>query len=202
LSSVLLAMPQVLGGKTSLEGGSWPERSRFAAWQQLLQGFGVSLSSLENGLVSQPGSPETDLRIDCRKRKECFPIGLALCLCKPGGGLVLGERGEDFEFALELLHKLELPFEEQSDSIRVLKKPEGQPAKISLTAPHSLWGLALALVSLVRPSIVLRNPGELTGLWPQFWNIFKGLPEPQKRMQEKEAQKKDSDEPKRRRIRV
>ena len=202
LSSVLLALPQALGGSARLEGAPWPDTPRFAAWQQQLRGFGAALSSLENGLLSHPGTPDADLCIDCRERRECFPIGLALCLCKPGGGLVMGERGEDFDFALELLHKLGLPFEEQSESIRVLQKPDGQPAKVAFTVPHPLWGLAIALISLVRPNIVLRNPGELTGLWPQFWSIFKGLPEPQRRMQEKEAQKKDSDEPKRRRIRV
>ncbi len=202
LSSVVLAMPQILGGEALLQEGSLPEAPRYAAWQSLLQEFGPLIQTTERGIESCPGTPASDMQLDCRSRPECFPLGLAFCLCHPDGGLVLGPRGEDFEFALELLDKLALPFEEQSESIRVLQRPQGQPGKVSITAPHSLWGLAIALVSLVRPNIVLRNPGELTGLWPQFWNIFKGLPEPQKRMQEKETRKKDSDEPKRRRILV
>jgi hypothetical protein len=48
-----------------------------------------------------------------------------------------------------------------------------------LVSPDSGWSLALALIALVRPGIVLRNPGELHGDWPDFWTIYNGLPRPQ-----------------------
>jgi hypothetical protein len=68
------------------------------------------------------------------------------------------------------------------DRILVQNGPQGPFDDIRLRAPDPWWTLGTALVSTVRRNIALENPGELASLWPQFWSLFKGLPEPQNRM--------------------
>jgi hypothetical protein len=63
--------------------------------------------------------------------------------------------------------------------LRVASGPAQSGERLELVSPDSGWSLALALIALVRPGIVLRNPGELHGDWPDFWTIYNGLPRPQ-----------------------
>ncbi|MFW6415345.1 MAG: 5-enolpyruvylshikimate-3-phosphate synthase, partial [Thermodesulfobacteriota bacterium] len=63
--------------------------------------------------------------------------------------------------------------------LEIMDLPAGKQERIKISVPDAWWGLAVALLSLKRPGIVLDNPGELTRLWPYFWHLYKGLPDPQ-----------------------
>ncbi len=44
------------------------------------------------------------------------------------------------------------------------------------TAPTPAWALAFALAAAAKPHIKLSNPGIMTNLYPQFWNLYNALP--------------------------
>ncbi len=44
------------------------------------------------------------------------------------------------------------------------------------TAPTPAWSLAFALAATVKSHIKLSNPGIMTNLYPQFWNLYNALP--------------------------
>ncbi len=44
------------------------------------------------------------------------------------------------------------------------------------TAPTPAWALAYALCAAAHPHIKLSNPGIMTTLYPQFWNLYNALP--------------------------
>lgn len=49
---------------------------------------------------------------------------------------------------------------------------------VTWTAPSPEWALALALCAFGRPGLKLANPGVMTGLYPVFWTLYNGLPNP------------------------
>ncbi len=44
------------------------------------------------------------------------------------------------------------------------------------TAPTPAWALAFALAAAAKPHSKLSNPGIMTSLYPQFWNLYNALP--------------------------
>ncbi len=66
------------------------------------------------------------------------------------------------------------------------------------TAPTSTWAMAYALCAFARPNLKIANPGIMTHLYPNFWQIYNTLPCPAN--VKPKAMEPDHDKPVRRRI--
>lgn len=60
----------------------------------------------------------------------------------------------------------------------VSRHPDAHIGPVTWTAPTPEWALALALCAFGRPGLKLANPGIMTGLYPVFWTLYNGLPNP------------------------
>ncbi len=72
-----------------------------------------------------------------------------------------------------------------------------QSNEVAWTASTPAWALAFALVCGLKPHNKLSNPGIMTGLYPQFWNLYNALPSFKF---EKKVTEQKNDKPVRRRI--
>ena len=66
------------------------------------------------------------------------------------------------------------------------------PRPLFWTAPEPGWALAYALAACRRPKsrgqgFALGNPGIMTALYPAFWALYNGLPEPASKKPAKDA---------------
>lgn len=60
----------------------------------------------------------------------------------------------------------------------VSRHPDAHIGPVTWTAPTAEWALALALCAFGRPGLKLANPGVMTTLYPVFWTLYNGLPNP------------------------
>jgi hypothetical protein len=77
------------------------------------------------------------------------------------------------------------------------------------TAPSPAWAMAYALAAFDRPRLKLANPGIMTTLYPRFWALYNGLPDPlaaaltAQREEHNDTPKEErNDTPKRKRVRL
>ncbi len=169
------------GGKVATRG-EWPEWLGETEVMETICGLvGLEMSSTGVGVESAK-SAGTAARIaqDLTGLPEFAPLVLALGLAS-GAELVLDLEPEgDLPFAVDLLDSLQVAYELTGGKL-VLGQGDrwnGRHVEVSFQVPTAWWGLGLALVSMIRPNMTLKNPGELTSLWPQFWTLYRGLPEP------------------------
>lgn len=62
--------------------------------------------------------------------------------------------------------------------VYVSRHPDANEGPVTWTAPTAEWALALALCAFARPGLKLANPGVMTTLYPVFWTLYNGLPNP------------------------
>jgi 5-enolpyruvylshikimate-3-phosphate synthase/chorismate mutase len=179
LGACLLALPRFLGGWTRL-AGAFPEGgSRRKNAARILQAFDVALEEDGDAVVSRAVEPSgEEPELDLRRAGWAVPLAVSLSLAAGCGRLRLPP-GDNADFAAEVLRELGAEFAFQEDLLRIASRPDDSGERLELTSPDSGWSMALALIALSRPGIVLRNPGELRGDWPDFWTIYNGLPRPQ-----------------------
>ncbi|MCF8030827.1 MAG: hypothetical protein K9J48_02925 [Desulfohalobiaceae bacterium] len=179
LGAYLLAMPRFLGGRARLAGGFAEGSSRRGTVVRVLQAFDISLEEADEALVSRPDEPsEEEAEFDLRLAGWAVPLAVSLALAAGRGSLHLPP-GNSSDFAIEAARELGAEFSFQGGLLRIASRPGDSGERLELASPDSGWSMALALIALVRPGIVLRNPGELRGDWPDFWTIYNGLPRPQ-----------------------
>lgn len=194
LSGYILAMPQIQGGKTSLQGNfpTWLPEGEFI--HNLLLEFGVDLEIKSERVVAKQGLVHKDnVQLDCREFSCLLPLCMALGISLQVNTLLQVTRNEDLDYGLELLEQLSIAHRLENDTLYLYPELKEGFSEVRLKTPNSWWTLAIALISLKRQNIILENPGELTGLWPQFWTIFKGLPTPQYYISKKERGKSGKD---------
>lgn len=202
LGAFLLAFPAALGGRTRL-GGRWPDSAR--APLKLLAALGLRLETGESQVILEAKSPVDQARLDMLPDGLAREIGarwLPLSLAVAGG--VALERGEAL---LPPIWREELPAASQDvahdflGAIGLVWREDGRlesleesdaPRPLFWTAPDPAWALAYALAACRRPQsrgqgFALGNPGVMTGLYPAFWSLYNGLPEPASKKPVKEA---------------
>lgn len=60
----------------------------------------------------------------------------------------------------------------------VSRHPDAHEGIATWTAPTAEWAMALALTAYAHPGLKLANPGVMTTLYPVFWTLYNGLPNP------------------------
>ncbi|GAB6059502.1 3-phosphoshikimate 1-carboxyvinyltransferase [Desulfonatronum parangueonense] len=176
LSSMLLAWSRLTGQKMSLHG-VWPEGPSAAHHLELLRSCGVQVEIQPDHIRTTPESwPESPV-LDTLGREQALPLAVTLALCAPKGCTILG-RSETLD--LDVVQEMSLwtgrDCIPEQDSIRFV--PSTQPADRGdgiFEAPDSRWAMALAMISFRFPGLRLTNPGELTALWPGFWDIHQSV---------------------------
>ncbi|MDR2076828.1 MAG: hypothetical protein LBP61_07885 [Desulfovibrio sp.] len=186
LSAYLLAFPAFAGGAVTLEG-RWPAYLPEAQEAlHLLRWAGLRLEINADSLSSAPESSPPGLLPPEEPEAALLPLAAAVLARDrrrnrgDGSFLPAPEQAaavQSFFAALGL--SLDLPeaprrAEAKPDS-GAGREPE-RPVPVWI-CPNACGGLALALVSLVRPGVRLANPDIVTRVMPSFWSLFNSLPD-------------------------
>ncbi len=172
LSSFLLAFPQAYGGKTTLKGKYplWLEEAKDLL--DILLATDLKVDVFEDRIESKKEAKKASYFIDPHS-PELFPISLGIgCLCEPESIIKLTGSGIS---SIELLDELELKYEIREDLLYLYPNFNSSFPKVNINTTDPIWNMVLGLISFKRPYINLNNPGSITAIWPQFWNIFKSF---------------------------
>jgi len=180
LSAYLLGLPAFAGGVVRLQGRfpDWLPEGRAAL--SLLGQAGLSIEFSDQVVTSTLTEDRlSPTELDCSGQADLFPLGVALLVSCPQGTALRTPEAEQRDAAEELLQTLGYESRPNDGTLALGREHTGRGQEVSIYGHTPFWILALALIALRRPHIVLKNPGDLTDLWPQFWSIYKGLPAPQ-----------------------
>ncbi|SKA83050.1 3-phosphoshikimate 1-carboxyvinyltransferase [Paucidesulfovibrio gracilis DSM 16080] len=194
LSAYLLALPLFADGKVSLD--RFPAQHSVTETVNALARYGADLQHEDGRLVSS-ALKLPDTNVDLGDNSGLVPLALVLALRSRRELFVPIRNDADMDTAVQFLNHLNASYSMQEDGLLVA--PSQLRWDGSWASPSPYFCLASALVSFLRPGIAIENPGMLTALWPQFWNLFNTLPTG--RMKPK-APEPEHDAPKRRRIKI
>jgi 5-enolpyruvylshikimate-3-phosphate synthase len=208
LCSLLLAWAR-FGNQPIMVLGNWPkDLPGVQDYLDLLQACGVQVAIDHGSITAKPGKWPSHPVLDIRNLSRALPLAAALALSAPGESTIFSENPIQ---GLDIMGGL-LRFTGrtcESDGLRhhfSRTTPTGcdvsEPEVLKLEAPNAAWGMALAMLSFVHPGLPLANPGELTTLWPHFWNVFHKVLSVPKPKPEHTPQKTDDVQPKKQRRRV
>ncbi len=169
LTGFILAFPQAVGGKVVLKG-------RYPLWfdegkdvLDILLASDLKIDVFEDRVESIKGPKKPSYYIDPHNR-DLFPLALAIgFLCEPEAIVKI----EDNYYDLSFLEDLEVKFDIRENLLYLYNISGRSFPRVNLTIKDPIWNLAYALMSFKRPYICLEDPGSITALWPQFWNIYK-----------------------------
>lgn len=196
LCAYLLSLPIFADGKVTLTHAPKGLIDHPALKQ--LAGLGVDIETLD-GTVTASAVKLPDRDIDLGHDAALLPLGLALALrAKRELTVALPDSEDAADSARQFLDRMGANYRANDNSITIT------PSKLSWegtwTSPDPYYCLASALAAFVNPGISLENPGQLTSLWPQFWNIYNTLPTG--KMKSAPVKEIQHDQPKRRRIKI
>ncbi|MFP4071098.1 MAG: chorismate mutase [Desulfovibrionales bacterium] len=166
-----LGLPAGRGGFVKAEG-IWPDTDEGAKILEKLRAF-LTVEASPEGIQAR-------FRNMVASNSVAFtPLSFALAVIS-GRETLLEITGDDqdLEFALETGEVLGLDLARLPGEFKVGRTSRSQPAGTPPTihAPTPEWAMALALISTFRPGFTLSNPGIVSSLWPQFWNIYNETP--------------------------
>jgi 3-phosphoshikimate 1-carboxyvinyltransferase len=204
LAGYVLAMPAFQGGKVSLHGHFPHSGPEVESLNRLSAQAGLELSIQEDQVQSHCPRPLAQgLRLDCRLTPGFVPLSLSLALAAGGESIICLESGQDMDFATHILSGLNMESEQiTAQELRIRPARGRQQEPLSVTAPNAFWSLGLALIAMTGAKMSIKNPGALTGLWPQFWSLYKELPQPKVRTVTAAVQKEERDNAQKRRRRI
>lgn len=217
LALFLLALAPALGGDARLRG-RWPQYPGAEAGLALLRACGADVRTEEDAVVCTAKAPLTSLPAQALNALGDdfpadwlpLPIALAAAAVLRGGEAVLPAiadaqlRADAQGFLMDLgldapdgkVCPRAVPAAGETGEDGDERRTERHP----WNAPTPVWALALAVAACAhgtRTGFKLGNPGIITALYPAFWALYNGLPEP--RMQ-RPAEKVAPAAPKRRRV--
>lgn len=196
LSAYLLALPIFADGAVTLT--DTPEGLESHPAITALARLGVELEASKGTLTSK-AVKLPDQNIDLGPDPALLPLGLALALRAKRELSVAIPHGDDAaDSARQFLDRMGATYAMESDQVTVT--PTRLRWEGTWASPDPYYCLASALAAFVNPGIALENPGQLTSLWPQFWNIYNTLPTG--KMKPAPVKETPDDKPKRRRIKV
>ncbi|MDR2055612.1 MAG: 3-phosphoshikimate 1-carboxyvinyltransferase [Desulfovibrio sp.] len=180
LALFLLSLPLALSGEVRLDG-FWPAWPQARAGLQLLRQAGLDLRENGDGIQASAARITTARLADLPRDfpEEWLPLPLALAACA-------ALRDGDAEITA-LLAKADNNAKQETycflQAVGLtlagdgkLRKKEQEPGVWN--APNPVWALAFALAACARPHLRLGNPSVMAGLYPGFWALYNGLPEP------------------------
>lgn len=177
VAAFLLAFAAALGGKVKLKGQwpTWPDAVLF--WEQIAKkGFLASPAALEANFVKPIPSITWQEAGSLSEWQIAFMTSLAACVCLNNGQADLPIQFRENEHVQDFLRVAGLAILEDG-SLKAGDTYDG----MAWNAPTPAWAFALALAASCRKGRAgwpLGNPGIVTELWPPFWSIYNGLPEP------------------------
>lgn len=201
-SGFLLALPLIHGGNTELDGPVWPRTKYGDEALAFLKAAGLDIK-LENGKTSSQRSTQAEKLPPISSLHSHFrPMGLAIAAvlslksARPIPVQLKGLSEEFMTLAAEFLSMLGM--ELNDGAICFIPRDENTPTvhPPAWASPDPVWTLALTFASLQKSGLSLLNPGDMTAVWPAFWTIFNGLPNPDLTPKSKV----DNNEPTRRRL--
>ena len=186
----LLALSPALGGTVRLEG-SWPATPEADAGKEWLRQLGCA-PSFKNGAVTLTQNaplaslPAAALPTAFPTRWQPFALAVAALVALRSGTARLPEglqNDENFRTdAQSFFHALQLHLEEDGTLRRQDEADSEAPQGRGWNAPTPVWAMALAIAACARGSrqqVRLGNPGDITALFPAFWQLYNSLPAPQ-----------------------
>ncbi len=182
LAAYLLALSAVSHGKVELNG-IWPKCQLAEHLQEIFKQCGMPLEIDAHKITSAniDGSVPKNLNVDASMLDARFaPLALALTL----NASLRGEQCYLPKFAPEIsdehiqLFIAHLGFEVNSDNL-ITAIENFEELEMPFTAPSVYWAMAYALCAFAKPHLKLSNPGIVTSLYPQLWNLYNTLPSPQ-----------------------
>ncbi|MCF8103862.1 MAG: chorismate mutase [Desulfohalobiaceae bacterium] len=176
----LLAMAYVSRGRAGIQGEFPLDLPESATVLELFEKLGMEVTVDSAGVRGKFLREKTQpLSIDTRGKAWLLPLALAQVLCRQKEAELMVLPGEDLDFALVLLDSLGAAYSLSDDRLSIQGGLNLQDCpEVKMQTLHPWWSMALAVMALKRPGLIVKNPGELTRLWPQFWSLFKGLPDP------------------------
>ena len=192
LSSMLLALPALCGGRINVEG-AWPKNEQADLVLEQLRALGLRIDvATENVVATMEGALPESADVTLGASPDLMPLALALSL-KLGNAKL---SGADNDVALELLDRMGASYEIDGDVIDL--KPGNAAWDGTWFSPDPVWSMGCALAAFAVPGIVLENHGEVTATWPEFWNFYNSLPTGQMKPKPEREKKDDT----RRRIKI
>lgn len=173
LCAPFLALPQILGGRAVFRGYFPQELPVGRSVLELLNQCGVSLEVEQTKVSGSFGQRKSKLDLDCRLYPDLLPLALGLSLALNQPAQLRISPGAKLEFGLLVLQKLGVEHHLEQDMLSMEAKPEVQAEPLHISSPDPVWSMALALIALSGKKIIIRNPGEMTRLWPQFWSLYR-----------------------------
>lgn len=155
--------------------GAWPKDILARdSYLDLLGACGLKITQDTRSISATPHKWPSTPVLDVRAIPQALPLAVVLALSAPGEAVVLVEHelcGQDI--VEDLLHFTGRACSSDYERHLFSKRSRSPGTNtLPLEAPDAFWGMAMALLSFVRPGLSLANPGELTTLWPRFWQIF------------------------------
>lgn len=187
LAVFLLALPLALGGEARL-AGVWPQWPGATAGWDLLQALGLDVRQAGGEIRATAATPLKNFSAQALPERALsdfpadwtpLPVALAACAALRGGKAVLPPlpSAADKDEIASFLHAVGL----ECDAEGRLCKIAQENLASAWNAPTPAWALGLALAACAKPHLKLGNPGIMTGLYPAFWSLYNGLPEPSPR---------------------
>jgi 3-phosphoshikimate 1-carboxyvinyltransferase len=190
LCGFVLSFPMVAGGKARLVG-KWPEWPEASEVELLIKRFMTLRVGTDEIVTKGPG----DESQKGPSPMEFSPLAAALVLLQGGGSQEL-TFAQGFEEP-KLLADLGVRHSIKGDALTLGWAGQVTGGPPTIHAPTPEWAMAIALLSFRLSGLTLLNPGIVSQTWPQFWQIFNGLPNPAFRVHAQD--KEEQDAPNRRR---
>jgi 3-phosphoshikimate 1-carboxyvinyltransferase len=191
LSGFVLSFPSVAGGKARL-AGKWPAWPEAAEVELLIKRYTTLYVGTDEIVANGPGGGSQE----GQPTMGFSPLSAALVLLRGGGSQEL-TIDHGFEEP-RLLSDFGVRYTTRDGTLRLgwAEQQAGPPP--TLHAPTPEWAMALALLSFRLSGMTLLNPGIVSQAWPQFWQIFNGLPNPTLRVHAQDREEQDATKRRRR----
>ena len=208
MGAYILSLPFFRGGRANLQG-RWPEiAQKGSPFEEILSEFGISMQ-VSKASVETTCEGQTDaVYVDITGRSKMLPLVTALSLgVSQNATIRFDQFTPDVEHADNFLTFLNIDHSVKTDRIDIRPKNSNlNPPEGSWDSPTPFWTLSYVMASFVLPGICLSNPGELTSIWPDFWNTFNNLPAPQEALRSQPktttTDKARDEQPKTKRLRI
>lgn len=195
LCTSLLAAPHFGSGRVHLDG-AWPEKDADAeSAVTLLENLGLEVKVSKSGITAELAERPEEIDLDVTECPIFAPLALAAGLASHSGARIRVADDFDGTSAMELGDRLGRFVRVKPNKVVVAASPKGSTWDESAEAwvsPAPEWTMGLALASYAAPGIKLANPGGLSAVWPEFWQLYvNGFePQPDKKEPEDDGRKK------------
>ena len=168
LSGFVLAFPQAVGGKAILRGPYPLGLDEGKDVLDILLSSDLNVDVFEDRVESLKGPKKPSYYINPHN-SDLFPLALAVgFLCEPEAIVKIEDN-----YDLNLLEDLEVRYDIRENLLYLYTTGERSFPKVNLSVKEPIWNLVYALISYKRPYICIEDPGSITAIWPQFWNIYR-----------------------------